>query len=269
MEPGDRRERPRTMRLQRFLARAGVASRRGSEHLMSAGRVRVNGLVASELGTKVDVGADRVEVDGIEVVFGAPPVYIVLNKPAGYLTTMSDPAGRPCVAELVPIRRFPGLFPVGRLDKDTTGVLLFTTDGDLAQNLLHPSKHVAKTYLARVEGTPDSADLDVLRAGIELDDGPCLPARCRLVERRASGGSSLVELIIREGRKNQVKRMLAAVGHPVQRLVRTSFGGVAASDLAEGEWRELTSCELALLRPESPADPPAHLGRPGASRKES
>lgn len=140
------------MRLQRFLARAGVASRRGSEGLMTAGRVRVNGEVKTELGTKVDPRCDEVTVDGVPVVLGSGPAYIMLNKPAGFLTTMSDPHGRPTVAELVPSKKFPGLFPVGRLDMDTTGLLLFTTDGDLGQRLLHPSHHVWKTYRAIVDG---------------------------------------------------------------------------------------------------------------------
>lgn len=137
---------PHTMRLQRFLARAGVASRRGSEDLMTAGRVTVNGEVATELGTKVDVDCDHIEVDGMPVKLDQGAVYLMLYKPTGYLTTMSDPQERPCVADLVPRDRFPGLFPVGRLDRDTTGLLLFTTDGDLSQDLLHPSKHVYKTY---------------------------------------------------------------------------------------------------------------------------
>lgn len=143
---------PHTMRLQRFLARAGVASRGGSEDLMTAGRVTVNGLVATGLGTKVDVDRDHIEVDGMPVKLNQGAVYLMLYKPTGYLTTMSDPQERPCVADLVPRDRFPGLFPVGRLDRDTTGLLLFTTDGDLSQDLLHPSKHVYKTYQALVDG---------------------------------------------------------------------------------------------------------------------
>ena len=151
---------PHTMRLQRFLARAGVASRRGSEDLMTAGRVTVNGQVATELGTKVDVDRDHIEVDGMPVKLNQGAVYLMLYKPTGYLTTMSDPQERPCVADLVPRDRFPGLFPVGRLDRDTTGLLLFTTDGDLSQDLLHPSKHVYKTYQALVDGHLTDRDLE-------------------------------------------------------------------------------------------------------------
>ena len=215
---------PHTMRLQRFLARAGVASRRGSEDLMTAGRVTVNGQVATELGTKVDVDRDHIEVDGMPVKLNQGAVYLMLYKPTGYLTTMSDPQERPCVADLVPRDRIPGLFPVGRLDRDTTGLLLFTTDGDLSQDLLHPSKHVYKTYQALVDGHLTDRDLEPLRRGIELDDGLCQPAICRVITAREAEavapqgvkpGTTAVEVIIREGRKNQVKRMLSKIHHPV------------------------------------------------------
>lgn len=245
------------MRLQRFLARAGVASRRGSEDLMTAGRVTVNGRVACELGTKVDPLVDRVEVDGVPVVPARGKAYLVLNKPAGYLTTMRDPHGRPCVAQLVPVDAYPGLFPVGRLDMDTTGLLLFTTDGDLGHELLHPSKHVWKTYIALVDGDVRDEDLEPLRRGIELDDGPCQPARCRIISRRLSAPvaygnvpahTGFVEVQIREGRKNQVKRMLGRVHHPVLRLHRCRFGDLELGDLAQGAWRELDEREVALLK---------------------
>ena len=147
-------EQPFPMRLQKFLARAGVASRRGSEDLMTAGRVSVNGQIVTELGSKVDPKVDVVCVDGREVHLEDGSVYLMLHKPKGYLTTMDDPQGRPCVAQLVPRGRYPGLFPVGRLDKDTTGLLLFTTDGDMGQRLLHPKHHVDKTYQAHVAGVP-------------------------------------------------------------------------------------------------------------------
>lgn len=245
------------MRLQRFLARAGVASRRGSEGLMTAGRVRVNGEVRTELGTKVDPAVDEVTVDGVPVVPGAGAAYVMLNKPAGFLTTMSDPHGRPTVAELVPRRVFPGLFPVGRLDMDTTGLLLFTTDGDLGQRLLHPSHHVWKTYRAVVDGRCSDGDLEPLRRGIALDDGPCQPARCRILDMRSAGipgrsacgpHETAVEVVIREGRKNQVKRMLSKIGHPVIALHRCQFGELSLGDLPEGSWRELTNEEVASLR---------------------
>lgn len=252
---GDERLVP--MRLQRFLARAGVASRRGSEDLMTAGRVRVNGVVCTELGTKVDPAVDAVTVDGIPVALGVGATYLMLNKPAGYLTTMSDPQRRACVAELVPREQYPGLFPVGRLDKDTTGLLLFTTDGDLAQALLHPSHHVWKTYVALVDGVLRDADLEPLRHGITLDDGPCAPARCRLLDDNDAkavcpygipSGTTAVEVIIHEGRKNQVKRMLSRIGHPVLRLHRARFGALELNGVDEGAWRMLASDEVAALK---------------------
>lgn len=248
---------PHTMRLQRFLARAGVASRRGSEDLMTAGRVTVNGQVATELGTKVDVDRDHIEVDGMPVKLNQGAVYLMLYKPTGYLTTMSDPQERPCVADLVPRDRFPGLFPVGRLDRDTTGLLLFTTDGDLSQDLLHPSKHVYKTYQALVDGRLTDRDLEPLRRGIELDDGLCQPAICRIITAREAGpvapqgvkpGTTAVEVIIREGRKNQVKRMLSKIHHPVIRLHRCNFAGLELKDVAKGSWRELTDREVQTLK---------------------
>jgi 23S rRNA pseudouridine2605 synthase len=249
------------MRLQRFLSRSGVASRRGSENLMTAGRVRVNGVVVSELGSKVDPLVDHVTVDGREVYLAERPTYLVLNKPAGYLTTMSDPRGRHCVAELVPTDEYPGLFPVGRLDADTTGLLLFTTDGKLAQDLLHPSRHVWKRYVALVEGRPTREQLRRLERGVELDDGPSAPARVRLAradERVAApvadaaagrrGETSVVVLEIHEGRKRQVKRMMRAVGHPVLALHRDRFGALELRDVKPGRWRMLTDAELRALQ---------------------
>ena len=257
--PGE--DHPWTMRLQRFLARAGVASRRGSEDLITAGRVSVNGAVVTELGTKVTLGVDEVAVDGRTVAMGEGPVYIMLHKPAGYLTTMADPQGRPCVAELVPRERFPGLFPVGRLDKDTTGLLLFTTDGDTGNRLLHPSFHVPKRYLALVDGHLADEELEPLRQGITLDDGPCRPAPCAIVDRTSAcelwpddtqtienGTVAPVSIELREGRKNQVKRMFGAIHHPVIRLHRDRMGPLTLGELAEGEWRELEETEVAALK---------------------
>lgn len=234
------------MRLQKFLARAGVASRRGSEGLMSAGRVKVNGVVVRELGSKVDPNVDVVEVDGVVARLFDAPVTIMLNKPAGYLTTMSDPHGRPCVASLVPIERFPGLFPVGRLDMDTTGLLLFSTDGELGNGLLHPRKHVEKTYRVRVKGSFEQSEAELLERGIELDDGPTLPARVRILSSGAK--RSDVEITIHEGRKRQVKRMCTAVGHEVLQLHRSDFGPLSLGNLAEGRWRALEDFEVQALR---------------------
>lgn len=236
------------MRLQRFLARAGVASRRGSENLMTAGRVSVNGKVVTELGSKVDPLVDVVTVDGREVRLSDTHAYLMLHKPSGYLTTMSDPFGRPCVAELVPRDRYPGLFAVGRLDADTTGLLLFTTDGDLAQQLLHPSHHVWKHYVADVDGEPSDSGLEELRHGVRLEDGFVCQGAREVELLRQGRGHARVGLSIHEGRKHQVKLMLAAVGCEVVHLHRDRFGSLELGDLRQGDWRMLTAGEIASLR---------------------
>jgi 23S rRNA pseudouridine2605 synthase len=225
------------VRLNAYLARAGVASRRGADELIKAGRVTVNGR-PGELNTFVDDG-DRVELDGNAL---APQrlAYVLLHKPAGVVTTARDPHGRPTVVDLV--GQGVRVVPVGRLDADTTGALLLTNDGPLAHRLAHPRYEVEKVYEAVVEGEPDDDALRSLAEGIELEDGRTAPARVRRL------GPSRVELTLHEGRKHQVKRMCAAVGHPVERLHRTRYAGLDVSDLAPGEWRELTADEVAALR---------------------
>jgi 23S rRNA pseudouridine2605 synthase len=235
------------MRVQKYLARAGVASRRGSEDLITAGRVAVNGETVVGLGSKVDPNVDVVTVDGREVRLADAPVYLALNKPAGVVTTMSDPQGRPTVASFVPVAENPGLFPVGRLDQDTTGLLLFTTDGELSHRLLHPRWKVEKAYRARVDGRLSESEAATLREGVELDDGRTQPAAVR-IER--AGTTSAVVITIREGRKRQVRRMFSAVGHPVLALHRVSFGPVSLGPLTEGAFRELTTAEVGALRAE-------------------
>ena len=232
------------MRLQRYLSRSGVASRRRSEDLMSAGRVTVNGQVVTELGSKVDPRTDVVAVDGVVVSWSAP-VVLALNKPVGILTTMSDPQKRPCVASLVPVADFPGLYPIGRLDKDTSGLLLFTTDGNLGHGLLHPSHHVWKTYRATVQGSVLDSQIDRLSEGVVLDDGPTAPAKARLLERGKA--ESVIELSIHEGRTRQVRRMCAVIGHEVLALERLSFGPIALEGLGAGEWRMLEGQERERL----------------------
>jgi 23S rRNA pseudouridine2605 synthase len=225
------------MRLNAFLARAGVASRRRADELIKAGRVTVNG-EPGQLNTVVGA-RDRVEVDG-RMVERQRLRYVLLHKPAGVVTTARDPQGRPTVVELVPNE--PRVVPVGRLDADTTGALLLTNDGQLAHRLAHPRYGVEKTYLAEVDGDPDEDALRRLREGIELDDGRTAPARARHL------GRGRVELVLHEGRKHQVKRMLAAVGHPVIRLHRSCYAGLTVAGLGPGESRELTGAEVEVLR---------------------
>lgn len=212
---------------------------------MTAGRVAVNGVTVTELGGKVDPTCDVVTVDGKPVSLASAPVYLALNKPAGVVTTMSDPQGRTTVAALVPVKKHPGLFPVGRLDYETTGLLLFTTDGELSHRVLHPRWKVEKTYRVLVDGRVTEPELDRLREGVSLDDGLTAPARVSVLR---LGPTSYCEIAIREGRKRQVRRMFSAIGHPVLELHRVSFGPVALGDLSRGAWRLLTDEEIAALR---------------------
>jgi pseudouridine synthase len=229
------------MRLNAYLARAGVASRRGAEELIRAGRVRVNGELAG-LATFVQAG-DRVELDGA-LLAPEPLAYVLLHKPAGVVTTASDPHARPTVVGLVGHPR--RIVPVGRLDADTTGALLLTNDGPLAHRLMHPRYEVEKVYEAEVEGEPSDDALRRLAEGVELDDGRTAPARVRRL------GPSRLELTLHEGRKHQVKRMCAAVGHPVTRLHRPVYAGLRLTGLAAGAWRELTAAEVQSLREAAP-----------------
>jgi 23S rRNA pseudouridine2605 synthase len=225
------------VRLNAYIARAGVASRRGADELIKAGRVRVNG-EPGQLNTFVGA-ADTVEVDGREL---APQglAYVLLHKPPGVVTTARDPHGRPTVVDLV--EHASRVVPVGRLDADTTGALLLTNDGPLAHRLAHPRYGVEKVYEADVEGDPDTDAIRRLAEGVELDDGPTAPARARRL------GPGRLELVLHEGRKHQVKRMCEAVGHPVTRLHRSAYAGLELGGLAPGEWRELTPDEVAGLR---------------------
>jgi len=213
---------------------------------MTAGRVSVNGEVITGLGTRVDPTTDVVCVDGREVKMATGPVYLALNKPAGIMTTMSDPEGRPTVASLVPCDTYPGLFPVGRLDFETTGLLLFTTDGELSHRLLHPNWKVPKTYVAVVDGHPGQIARKELATGVQLDDGLTAPAEVRVLERRTD--TALMEITIREGRKRQVRRMFSAVHHPVLELHRLSVGPVGLGMLGSGKYRELDPDEVLALR---------------------
>jgi 23S rRNA pseudouridine2605 synthase len=225
------------MRLNAFLARAGVASRRAADELIKAGRVRVNGS-PGELSTFVSDG-DVVEVDGRPVAKQSL-AHVLLHKPAGTVTTARDPHGRPTVVDLVPAD--PRIVPVGRLDADTTGALVLTNDGPLAHRLAHPRYGVDKVYVAHVEGDPGPDAIRRLAEGVELDDGRTAPARVRRI------GRGRLELTLHEGRKHQVKRMLAAVGHPVRRLHRGVYAGLTLEGLEPGAWRELEPSEVLRLK---------------------
>lgn len=227
-------------RLQKLLARAGYGSRRACELLIGAGRVRVDGQVAI-LGTRADPATARITLDGVPVIVDSTLVYWLLNKPAGYVTTASDPQGRRKVVELVPGE--PRVFPVGRLDLETEGLLLLTNDGELAELLTHPRHGVEKAYLAEVDGAPSPASMRRLREGVTLSDGPARAVRAQIVQ-QAPGGGSAIEIVLKEGRKRIVRRMCAEIGHPVRRLVRTRIGPLMDSKLAPGTWRPLTPQEV-------------------------
>lgn len=230
-------------RLQKILASAGVASRRHSEALILDGRVKINGQVVRELGTKADPERDRIEVDGRPLPRAAGPLYLALHKPQGYVTTVKDPRRRRTVMDLVsPV---PGLHPVGRLDYDTTGLLLLTTDGEFTLAMTHPRFGVAKTYHAVLRGRPSELALQKLREGITLDDGPTQPAE--LIRLGHEGSTTAVQITLHEGRNRQVRRMFEAIGHPVLRLKRVGLGPVTLGDLAPGEARPLAPEEVEAL----------------------
>ncbi len=226
-------------RLQKVLARIGLGSRRVCEDLIAEGRVTVNGEVA-ELGRRVDPEADEIAVDGAVMSTVVDGVTYLLNKPAGVVTTAADTHGRPIVTELVPDD--PRVFPVGRLDLETEGLLLLTNDGDLAHRLTHPSFGVEKEYLAEVRGRPSRAAVRRLREGVELDDGLTAPAKASVP------GDGLVRITIHEGRNRQVRRMMEAIGHPLERLVRVRIGPLSDHSLKAGTWREVTQAELLDLQ---------------------
>ncbi len=232
------------VRLQKVLARAGVASRRAAEELIAAGRVSVNGTVVSEFGRRVDPATAVIHVDGVRVEVRTDLVHLAFNKPRGVHSTMSDDRGRPCVGDYVRDRR-ERLFHVGRLDADTEGLLLLTNDGELAHRLMHPSFVVLKTYLAEVDGSIPRTVGRRLREGVELEDGPAAVDAFRVVD--SSGGRALVEVVLHEGRNHIVRRLLAEVGHPVRKLVRTQIGEVRLGNQRSGTLRPLTRPEVGSL----------------------
>jgi 23S rRNA pseudouridine2605 synthase len=267
-------------RLQKILSQAGVASRRAAERLIADGRVTLNGKTVLEMGTKADADTDDIRVDGRRLHAPERKRYIMLNKPAGYVSTRSDPQRRRTVIDLLRgVREY--VYPVGRLDYDTEGLLLLTNDGDLAARLTHPRHGVERSYEARVAGMPDAEALRQLREGIPLDGRRTLPAEATLLNARAAGGpkgpplrarDGVVQLTIREGRNRQVRRMLEAVGHPVRELTRTRIGPLSDRRLKPGMWRDLTADEVRTLQAlaNRPAPtPPPRRPRPAGARPRS
>ena len=269
---------PSIVRLQKYIARSGAASRRAAEELIVSGRVTVNGNVVTELGTKVSQ-TDVVCLDGVQLMAPQKAVTLMLHKPAGYVSTMNDPQGRPCIPDLIPVDAYPGLYHVGRLDRDTSGLLLCTTDGALGNALLHPSREITKTYYALVAGELSATEVACLRNGIELDDGMTAPALVDILEgsnrdealcaiegstqhgasghnarhggkrgyTQVSKRASVARITVHEGRNRQVRRMFQAVGHEVIALHRQKFAGLDVAGVARGEYRVLSEDELKRL----------------------
>ena len=234
------------VRLQKILSQAGIASRRAAEGLMAEGRVVVNSRTVREMGTKADPATDDIRVDGRRISVTARRRYILLNKPSGYVTTRSDPQRRPTVVDLLRgVREY--VYPVGRLDYDTEGLLLLTNDGDLAAKLAHPRHGIERTYEARVAGMPDANALERLRRGIPLDGRSTQPAVVTLLNKGRRDREGILLLTIREGRNRQVRRMCEAVGHPVRSLRRIRIGSLEDRTLKPGQWRDLTAVEVRRL----------------------
>jgi len=231
-------------RLQKILAKAGIASRRRAEELIKEGKVRVDGKVVTEMGTKVDPDAQDIECDGIHVAAREKKIYILLHKPAGFLSTVHDPQGRPIVTDLLPQVK-ERVYPVGRLDLDTEGALLLSNDGELAQKILHPSHEVNKTYVAKVKGKPGTKKLAALSRGITLEGRKTWPADIEVLQTEPQ--ATTIKIIIHEGRKRQVRKMFDAVGHPVLQLKRTAYGQLELGDLRPGKYRFLSPEDIKMI----------------------
>lgn len=253
------------VRLQKILSQAGVSSRRAAEQLMLEGRVSVNGKTVHTLGTKADPEADDIRVDGRRLKATSRRRYILLNKPRGYVTTRSDPQRRATVLDLLRgVREY--IYPVGRLDYDTEGLILMTNDGPLAAKLTHPRHGVERTYEARVAGLPDERAIEALRTGIPLDGRYTAPADVALLN-PGTRNTGVLRLTIREGRNRQVRRMCEAVGHPVRSLTRTGIGPISDRGLKPGDWRELTAREIAALERATAAVNPERESRAPSRRR--
>jgi pseudouridine synthase len=231
-------------RLQKVISRAGISSRREAERLISEGRVAVNGSVVTKLGTKVDPTRDRIRIDGKVITSYPEKLYMLLYKPVGYVSTLGDPQGRPVVIDLLP-HFTTRVFMVGRLDYDAEGLMLLTNDGELAHRLQHPRYHIRRTYEVKVKGVPTDDSLSLLRKGIPLDEGITQPAKVTFLERAMK--NSWLKMTIYEGRNRQVKRMCAAIGYPVVKLTRITFGPLGLGNLSKGESRTLTKEEVKKL----------------------
>lgn len=233
------------MRLQKYLANAGMCSRRAAEALIRSGRVSIDGEIVTELGSKVDPYTNVIRVDKTRVLWKKSPIYLLLNKPKGVLTTVRDPYGRTTVMDL--LGRVPGrVYPVGRLDKDSEGLLLLTNDGALAHRLLHPSHKVTKTYHATVRGRPSKTALGLLRRGIEIEGKMTLPCEMRVLE--TTRRSTVLEIVLKEGRKRQIRLMFNTLDHPVTRLIRIKMGPIGLGKLQPGKYRILTDSEVESLK---------------------
>ena len=230
------------MRLQKYLARSGVASRRNSEKLIVDGRVSVNEQVVTKLGTTVNEMSDIIKVDGKLVKIIEDKVVLALNKPCGVVTTMDDPQGRKTVSDIVDTKKYPGIFPVGRLDLDTSGLLLLTNDGELGAKLMHPSSLVKKAYVAVVKGKVSEDELQLLRRGVNLGDFTTSPAEVSAIE------PTTLKITIHEGKNRQIRRMCKAIGHEVKTLKRVKYANITLNELKEGEFREVTEEELRTLK---------------------
>jgi 23S rRNA pseudouridine2605 synthase len=261
LPPSDKR----SQRLQKILSAAGVASRRLSEELIAQGRVQVNGKTVTELGTKADPNADEIKVDGRRIQAPRRRRYILLYKPRGYITTRSDPQGRPTVMDLLKgVHEY--VYPVGRLDYDSEGLLLLTNDGELAARLTHPRHEVDKMYEARVRGVPDAHVLERLEKGVTIDGRRTARARLAEPQQHQSGEQTVVELTIHEGRQRQVRKMFDSVGHPVVRLRRVRIGPIDDPNIPPGHWRELTAQEIARLHDATGLTKARHAGGRGPGR---
>jgi 23S rRNA pseudouridine2605 synthase len=231
-------------RLQKILAKAGIASRRKAEELIREGKVRVDGKVVTEMGIQVDPGIQEIECDGIPVISQEKKIYILLYKPAGFLSTVNDPRGRPIVTDLLQNVK-ERVYPVGRLDRDTEGALLLTNDGEVAQKILHPSHEVNKTYVAKVKGKPSLKKLASLSRGIELEGRKTWPAEIKVLH--AEPQETTIKIVIHEGRKRQVRKMFEAVGHPVLQLKRIAYGQLELGDLESGKYRFLGPGDIKMI----------------------